>query len=629
MPIVETPHDDIEDTNTHINSDISNIPADNVLDNEEDWELYTTVRTKEDIKNIIDKSKSSEELYENAIKVLENLQSNFLYTLNDIAQEENRSDDTIDKIRRSRFDSELDTENPVTIFEKKWKELLEKARQIEKNLKMQNLASQTIWSEELQWIDDIEKDKLIEELFQTRSDAIENFKDDVADGLLSNENNIRRGRILSYGERRWEELFNRKEKDKHGFENEVNAMNLSQLVFHTFNINEWYWAFTYCYNKVKEKLWNKNLFDFIDEQNKGSDQIAEVSKYSALKMLFQRRMTADLTKMIDEYSWNKQDLIDYVEKNVKESKNFKIAFLTSINDLENSKYFWKIVKDLKDNDPDVIRAIEAASNVDNIDIFKDKKVNGLLVYDNEWDWWWAAYFDSDFRDYTQKKGFIVSSKENNKDYIKYILKKGNDTLTMVKIKNLVLDKMKSKETQNMIKTVVGQQDYNLFALRGHCYNTKKLAKWLWIENLVWEGDLLIDGGCYGANATGMYYQCWIKWQICAYTWEWRWTSTQAFIDKIINAKNSWKSFSDVLWYYNWLTSDSSRDGYFAFSTERPDYVSVQYKKITQWDIWDNFGWLTQDLPTSSNESDLEAQTDIGSWLNPEVNPETQNQPDEL
>jgi hypothetical protein len=51
--------------------------------------------------------------------------------------------------------------------------------------------------------------------------------------------------------------------------------------------------------------------------------------------------------------------------------------------LENSQYFWNIAKDLKENDPDVKRAYEATSNLDNIDIFKDGKVNALMIYDNE------------------------------------------------------------------------------------------------------------------------------------------------------------------------------------------------------------------------------------------------------
>jgi hypothetical protein len=38
---------------------------------------------------------------------------------------------------------------------------------------------------------------------------------------------------------------------------------------------------------------------------------------------------------------------------------------------------------LKENDPDVKKAYEATSNIDNIDIFKDKKVNGLMLYDDE------------------------------------------------------------------------------------------------------------------------------------------------------------------------------------------------------------------------------------------------------
>jgi hypothetical protein len=128
-----------------------------------------------------------------------------------------------------------------------------------------------------------------------------------------------------------------------------------------------------------------------------------------------------------------------------------------------------------------------------------------------------------------------------------------------------------------LRSSINATDFNLFALRWHCYNTDKIACALWWLNVVEEGDILIDGGCWNASKTSDYYKSWVRWQIFAYTSEGRWTSTQAFINKIIAAKSSWKNFYDVLEYYNWIESESWADGYFAFNVERPDSVASKYK----------------------------------------------------
>lgn len=613
---ITTPTTPEEETPTETSTESSDDINQDIIDTEKIWDEYErdeydAINTKEDIKYLMDKSKNSQELYENAIKVLTNLESNFVSTLWSVAHDENWNWDKQSWINRSVFDDELDTDNPVTLFEKKWKELLQKAKTVQENLKVQNAASQTVWETDLSWINENEKNQLIEELFKTRTEAIQDFKNDISDGFLSNENNISREKFREAWEIAGEDLFKLKEKNIKEFEENISKMDLPQLAFSTFNIDQWSWAFTYCYWKLKEKLWNKNLFDFIDEQEKLWGLTWDGIKYSAFKMLFQRRMTSDLTQMMDGYSWNKDELVKYVENNIKENERFKMSFLTSIKDVESSKYFWDIAKDLKENDPDVKKAYEATSNIDNIDIFKDKKVNGLMLYDDEWHWGWATYFDSDFKDY-QKKGFTMVSKDENNNYKKYVLKKGNDTINMVKLK---VDENKNLNLEEVLQSITDGQDYNLFALRWHCYNTGDFADTLWEIGAVWEGDLLIDGWCNNAWRTRDYYNSWVKGQICAYTATGKWASTQAFIDRIISAKNSWKSFSDVLWYYNSLTSDSGRDGYFAFSTERPDSVSAQYKKLRH---NQDDEWLEEDSNTTVRD-EAEAQSDVP----PSVDVETQ------
>lgn len=635
MPIEQRRYEDIEDTNistntgrenpteTPVNDSSENDPSENddisqdIIDDKTDWDksIYEdekVIKTKEDIKELIDKSKNSQELYENAIKVLRNLESNFQQTLFKVAEENDwdLSGDRRRFIRNSRFNYELNTENPATIFEKKWKELLERASTIEGEITVQNAASQIVWEWNLDipWVNENDKNSLVEELFNTRELAIQEFKADIEDGFLNNDVNIAKEWVIFYWREMWKALFYMKEDDAKKFHETVDWMDLPNLMLSTFNIDDWAWAFTYCYWKLKEKLWNKNLFSFIDEQGKDGEQVSEGLKYSAFKMLFTRRKTADLIQWLDWYNWDKQSLIKFAEKNIKEDDEFKTAFLSSMKELEKTEYFWGIAQDLIENDADIKKANELALNIDNIDVFKTWKVEWFFWYDGRSDWWWATYFDADLKDYTWKKWYKLVSKEDNKEHTKCILKKGNDTITMVKFKNLKMpgqddnnlgelwiDPKEIEEYKAKLESLMGWKDYNIFSLRGHCYNTQLLAICLWKLNAVWEWDLLIDWGCFGADKTGPYYKNWIKWQICAYTDEGRWNSTQAFIDKIINAKNSWKNFSDVLWYYTSLWDENTRDGYFATYTERPDTVAAQYKKLTQKNDREDFEWLRQDL----------------------------------
>lgn len=112
----ETP-DNWENTNENNENQAS-------IDSENEWEKYERseydrIKTKEDIKYFMDKAKNSQELYENAIKVLKNMESNFRDTIFEIADQENWDAEKTDLIRDSSFSNKLNTDNPVTLFEKK------------------------------------------------------------------------------------------------------------------------------------------------------------------------------------------------------------------------------------------------------------------------------------------------------------------------------------------------------------------------------------------------------------------------------------------------------------------------------------------------------------------------------
>jgi hypothetical protein len=92
----------------------------------------------------MDKAKNSQELYENAIKVLTNMESNFKDTMFEIANQENWDAKKTDLIRDASFNHKLNTDDPVTLFEKKGSEILKKAEELENKINTQNSGVQVI-----------------------------------------------------------------------------------------------------------------------------------------------------------------------------------------------------------------------------------------------------------------------------------------------------------------------------------------------------------------------------------------------------------------------------------------------------------------------------------------------------
>ncbi|MDR0860423.1 MAG: hypothetical protein LBO09_05655 [Candidatus Peribacteria bacterium] len=80
------------------------------------------------------------------------------------------------------------------------------------------------------------------------------------------------------------------------------------------------------------------------------------------------------------------------------------------------------------------------------------------------------------------------------------------------------------------------ENYNLFALRGHCYNTDQMAYVLGKQNKVEQNDILIDGGCWNANKLGKYTKVGIQGLMFAYTDTGKGASTEHCIDKIFELK---------------------------------------------------------------------------------------------
>lgn len=563
------------------------------------------METKEDIKKIIDKSTDYGELYKNSLGVLKRMESTFKDTLRWIANKEWWDWKKEEMINKSVFDDRLNTNNPITMFEKKWAELLKRSKDIAENNRVLNKWIQIAKSLWIKRLDQKWKDVIINELFKTRQDAIQDFKRDVADGMLSNENNIDMWKLKGLGSNFWRQIFDEKNGNSKGFNDYIEKFSLPDLMFWTFNIEEWSWAFISCFKKIKEKLWNQSLFDYIDSLKKTwGDQFPEALKYSSLRMLLKRWKTSELINWINWYKWDKKQLLQYIKNKTLKDRDFKIWFLGSITKLEKYKWFFKnLAEDVK-KDPKVREAYARALRVNNADIFKSKKMDALAIYDDEGHGGGGDFFKSELAWY-QKKGFLIENMVTERNYTKYVLKnsKTGDMITMVQLKNIydldedlkwdwekkekglieAIQKKKNWQVANILKPIIDGKNYNLFALRWHCYNTDNIAYSLWHLGAVEEGDILIDWWCWNAEKTWVYHVAWVKWQTFAYTEEWRWASTQSFIDRVINAKSNEGWMSSVLWYYNGKTDawiESWSDWYFAAFTERPDSVAAQYKILT-------------------------------------------------
>lgn len=529
---------------------------DRISDNyDENWQLEQDFDTKEKIENIIYKAKNYQDLCDKSLYILGSMENNFKETI---------------KNCRWVFDEKLDVDNPITIFEKKWVEILKRLRDIIDKNEVVNA-----------WIQ-LAKDIIVEELFTTREQAIQNYKDDISDGLLSNKNNIDIRDIQAYGKDLWKTFFFCKEYSKADFEKILNNSNLPNLMLWTFNIYEGSWAFRECFNNIKKKLWNQNLFNYIDSlKNNSEDQISDVLKYSVIKMLLLRRKVTDLTNWVNWYQGDKESLLRYIEKKTQTNEDFKLAFLTSISDLEKISIFSWIIEKIKD-DPKVKEAYQLTINnsLDDADVFTSGIVNALVIYDDEWHGGGWDFFKQDLL-YYKNKGYSIELTEKNQNYTKYILewKNKKDEITIVQL-NFNANKNKGLEVWTCIKSILQSDNYNLFALRGHCYNTSIMARELWNAGAIEEKDILIDWWCWNAPKIWDYYQSWVKWYIFAYTAEWRGSSTQSFIEKIINSKSNWKRFTDIIDYYGWLNDESWIDWYFANNVQMPNSVASQYIKLS-------------------------------------------------
>lgn len=519
---------------------------------------FTNGISIEDIKSDLSWSKNYQDLYDNSIVILAKMQRNFASEL---------------YWSTNAFNRRLDVNNPVTIFEKEWAKLIEKSKNIAEKSSFKKAGIDLLVKYWYERVTEEAKKIMSETLGRIQGNALKNLKEDLSDGTLNNINNINVNWIIGQWTQKWRNLFYSKENDTKWFPNYLKSLSDKDLFVAALNLKEWVWAFGQAYNEILTRLWNSNIFDYIDKISSKrwpkNDQIRDSLMISCVSTLLTRSKTWDFKKYFESYS-KKNELKEIIKNNFKNSNSLKKWVLLKIDFLKTLTGF--DVNSLIRIDENVKEALNEYDKLSDIkiDVFSQKKVNWLFLFDFEGHGWWRAYFDSNLK-YFKDQWFSVVSNHSDAISKTVKLKKWDDTVTLVVLKTDSNDREKNINTaiNNIKKT---KENYNLFALRWHCYTTDSMAKNLW--NIVGKWDILIDWWCRNANKLSSYKKAWVDWVMFAYTAEWKWGVTEYFVDQIFKFKNN-GSLDKLLSSFN-SDNQNSNATYLANNLSRPDSAYYYY-----------------------------------------------------
>ena len=190
-----------------------------------------------------------------------------------------------------------------------------------------------------------------------------------------------------------------------------------------------------------------------------NDNIKEALYISCMTTLLRRDKIVDLDKWFATYD-KKDEIVEVLLNVITSNQELKEGLLLKIDVVRNSVALENLLNTWIQQDRRLQRAVQASEQEqkwDNVDIFSQKKVNGLLLFDNEGHGGGATFFQPNVDKFISK-GFVVEGTVvNNMNMKKVILKKGNDRLTLILLKN---------DYEEVITNC--KENYNLFALRGHC-----------------------------------------------------------------------------------------------------------------------------------------------------------------
>jgi len=532
------------------------------------------------------------------------------------------------------IDWRIDADNPKSIFEKEYLRILEEINKVQKSI---NLAS-----DEVSLLNFYEN--ISEQLYNFQEKSSTEMLADLSDWLLSNKELMWRDNVMNILNLWSKELFDSHDNRKI-FQELLKKKSDIQLIGECFNIDEWFWAFEDSYKELLRRLNWENLFKKIDDITSSSayeeskDWTKDIITSVVPKSLFARWKISDFEKWINWYD-KKDKLLEKINSSLANDSEFVLAFLSHIDKVQECEVFQWSIKFLEENSEVYKKYVNLKENYGQKSIEalqQDKNINFIGLYDNEDDWWWSTFFNGDIAivkdSKTGKKmskkypGFVMDEQNSTENNLmkKVVFKKWNDSMTFVLLKtkkDQLTDGFDLEDMYKMALWWLDKDNYNVFALRWHCYTTTDMASALGDLEMVWEDDIIIDWWCWNYDNIWYYMEAWIKWEIFAYRGQWRWSSTEAFVNKLFEIKkNNW-NYKDFL---DWLekqktTPDSGYTKYIWEQIVTPNsayslYMKAKYEinnKLTAEDYENNPDDESWDLEQSASNSWEEDSWDLAA-----------------
>lgn len=446
----------------------------------------------------------------------------------------------------------------LSLFEKKWIDIMNKA----KNL----LAQIEEWNAEVNLLTFLQQAS--SELYQTQNKAEEDLRTDMKDGKLTYRAFTSQETFEHSYAFGWSMLFF-SHSNPNKFRELLNSKSTGRLIGEVFSISEWAWAFNDWYAEIKKRLNWKNIFDEIDDiaadwHDRELDWTADFLENITVSGMLNNGKINDLDKYISTYK-DSERIKNNIRKKLRmnivssmwwglDSDSFLSDILKHFDEVKQSPILWDIAKELEETNPTirVFNEMKEDINKQEIDILKNKRVNALMVFDNDdLAWSWAEYFKPNIAKF--KRLWYTTEIENTKtpDMEKVVLQKWNnenERITLCRLKEIYSEENADNQSASYDRVFneLKGNSYNLFSLRWHCYNTEEMAWRLWELWMVSESSILIDWWCWNARHTDEYINWGITCPMFTYTNTWKWATTEALVDIILREKNKWGNLWTLL-----------------------------------------------------------------------------------
>ena len=528
------------------------------MDSDEEYERRTPEPakeyTEEELKNRLKDIKDIEEFKKAISEIIGSMESQFFTLM------QKYDEDAYQMYPYEWIASIGDEWGPdeMSIFEKKWLEIYEKVQAVLKDVEEWNAEANLLTF----------FDQIGSELFNLQNYAKTTYEEDMKDWVTSNKEFVTMGWLSNYYSTWWEILFSDHNYDMKEFKEKMKTKPMSSLIWEVFSITSWAWAFNDWLAEIKRRLNWKNLFQEIEDltsdeaHDREKDWTADTLEWKAITWLLKNGKIEDFDNYLKTYKdaerikanikkYLRNSMVDWMQSFLPwyedgEEEDFLWIFLAHFEEVKKTSMLWDIARELEQTSPIVreFSKMEKEIHTKELDIIKEWKINWLLLFDKDFlAWSWAEYYQPNINKY-KALGYKQVETQNTEDMSLVTLKKWNDRLTFVLLKES--SDSKRVESYERALNQIKDNGYNLIALRWHCYDTEEMAPILWKKWIVKEWSILIDGWCWNSKQLEKYVNAWVTCPIFSYTDTWKWATTEALFDLIIKEKDKWGNLGTLL-----------------------------------------------------------------------------------